>query len=514
MKLGLEKTVAAVNRELDGFRKLGILCEPTEELDHLRPLPCLLCLTEKRNGDIRARIVVMGSRQRPFTDFDPQALYAPVIDRTSTRVIYALAAALRAHLHTFDVRQAFLNGDMTEDVYIRLPAGVMHDGPSRGVFKLRKSLYGIRQAPKIWSMTLATSLKEIGLVQCKADSCLYYTRTETDLLVLGVHVDDGLVMSTSETLLDDIMVKLKDKFDITTLGPIDGQVHVGTTVHHDRENGTVHLSVGDKIEKLLRDHGLTSLKNAPSPSFPPDFPTRQFPSAPEMKTRAVLGSLQYLSDTVRPDITTATSILASSVDHENPSLEDRARIARVCAYLKACQPHTGLHFDGSIFDTVEEALLPRVFVDADFQRNGDCRSRSGAVVFLANAPVFWMSKRQSSVATSSTQSEVVVISEVCKTVVWLRRLLAELGFHVDPSQVFPSPVYEDNQAALTLVSEFSGSSKSRHFMPRFMWVRSLVDDGDIVLEKVASHDNIGDFFTKIVTLADQCRFIHRLVKAR
>ena len=175
--------------------------------------------------------------------------------------------------------------------------------------------------------------------------------------------------------------------------------------------------------------------------------------------------MQYLSDTARPDIATATSILASSVDHENPSLEDRAQIALVYAYLKACQPNTRLHYDGSIFETVEEALLPRVFVDADFQRSGDCRSRSGSVVYMANAPIFWMSKRQSSVATPSTQSEVVAISEVCKTVVWLRRLLAELGFHVDPSRIYPSPVYEDNQAALTLVSDFT-----------------LVDNGDIVLD--------------------------------
>ena len=228
---------------------------------------------------------------------------------------------------------------------------------------------------------------------------------------------------------------------------------------------------------------------------------------PELKTRAVLGSLQFITDTARPDIATATSMLASSVNHEHPSATDRVAIARVCAYLRGCRPDTGLHYDGSRFDSVIDALLSRAWVDADFKRDGDCRSRTGAVIFMAGAPVFWQSRRQSLVATSSTEAKVVALSEICKPLVWMRHLLSELGFTLPPS-----PINEDNKAAMILVSTISGSSKSRYFMPRFMLTRSLVEMQVIHVLKIDSFENTADFFTKLPTIEDQKRFINRLVQ--
>ena len=180
-KHGVAKTSAAILKEFQGFVDAQVLCPPEEPTEDMHIMPTLLLLStkptvtkedddaEKDEVKIKARCCADGSVQRAGLDYAPDGLYTPTPDRASTRVLYALAAATKAHLHSWDVSQAFLNGDLYEDLFVQLPPGIVHDGKPGAVFRLRKSLYGIRQAPRLWASALAASLKSIGLRPTYAD---------------------------------------------------------------------------------------------------------------------------------------------------------------------------------------------------------------------------------------------------------------------------------------------------------------------------------------------------------
>ncbi|MGA1512511.1 MAG: reverse transcriptase domain-containing protein [Aquiluna sp.] len=311
-KHGKEGFIAAIESELNGFVDAEVFCEPNSPTTSTRAMPSHILLVLKADRK-KARLVANGKFQRAHMDYSKTDLFSPVVDRTVTRVIYSIAAATKAHLHSFDVKQAFLNGQIFEPLYIRLPPGIKHDGPPGAVFQLRKSLYGIRQAPRLWASVLEASLKRLGLTQSKTDPCVWHMHRDGDLFILGVHVDDGLLCSTSLTLLEEFKAKLKTIFQIVDLGPLDGKRHLGTEVIHNREAQTVHLSCDSKIKDMLASHGLQNIEGTTEPALPsagdaPSTPAEQ----QHFNIRSLLGSCAYLADTVRPDIATASSILASA----------------------------------------------------------------------------------------------------------------------------------------------------------------------------------------------------------
>lgn len=196
-------------------------------------------------------------------------------------------------------------------------------------------------------------------------------------------------------------------------------------------------------------------------------------------------------------------------DKANPTVQDWRDALRIVHYLNAAGTDVGLHFDASKFSSLQEALTPTVYVDADHCKVGDFKSRSGQVIFLCGAPVFWRSQLQHTIATSSTHAEVIALSDCCKRVVWLRTLLGELGFKPLP----PIPVHEDNSACLQLSQNTATSDRTRHIDVRHWWTRELHEKGLVDLLPVGTKDNVADFFTKILTVQEQKRYIDRLVSS-
>ena len=224
--------------------------------------------------------------------------------------------------------------------------------------------------------------------------------------------------------------------------------------------------------------------------------------------RRFLGSLNYISDSCRPDISTATSLLSSAANFDDPTEENSIAAARLARYLRHCKPQTGLCYDGTTFTNVIDNLLPRLHVDSDFARSDDCKFRSGILTYMANGPVYWKSKRQGLVSTSTCEAELIALSEACKPLLWIRNLLSEFGFDLPAS-----PVYEDNDSAVQLATEESGSSRSRHINPRHMWTRQLKDYDIIRITKIATEENLSDYLTKILKISTQERAIDRLVRS-
>jgi hypothetical protein len=164
--------------------------------------------TIKPDGRYRARLVARGFEQKR-SDFGHQEIFSPVVDTTNLRIILSMAASNNLHLHTFDVKTAFLNGTIEEDIFLQMPEGF--DDQDK-VCKLNKALYGLRQAPQRWYKRFSTFLRGLGLVQLKSDRCIY--RSQDTKLILAIHVDDGIIVSTEEKIIRDLIEPLKTEFEI------------------------------------------------------------------------------------------------------------------------------------------------------------------------------------------------------------------------------------------------------------------------------------------------------------
>ena len=504
---GKNATLSAYKKELDGIVAAGVFSELMDLPPGARALQLLTVWKAKVDGRLKCRVCVDGSKQRPGSDFDPSTLYAPVMDRVSHKVLLALGAALCAHIHTMDITQAFLYGDMDEDVYVRPPPGVCHGGKAGQVWKLRKSLYGTKQAPAIWQTKLADTLRELNVHPTKCDPSVFQRQEGEDRIYVGIHVDDLLIVSTSEQMLNDFKTNIKAKFKLRDQGSIHDSEYLGTHTQYDQSKGVLHISNDRKVEQLLSDHGYEQAKPADSPAVVlSDRDNTPATNTHGINLFAFIGSLNYLAHSCRPDILTATSMLSSIKDKLQPTVSDMCDVERVARYLAKPDRRVGITYDKSKFLTFLQAITPIVYVDADHKKDGDCRSRSGQIIFMCGGPIYWRSQLQNSIATSSTHAEIISLSDVCKRVVWIRSLLKELGYDIPPIKI-----YEDNTAAIGLAEGVAVNERSRHIHVRHMWTRELRGKNLVDLEHIKSQDNIADFFTKKLTVTDQKRFIASMV---
>lgn len=377
----------------------------------------------KRNSDgsvdrYRARLVAKGFTQRPGIDFDET--YSPVVKHDSLRAVLAIAGAEDLELLQMDVTTAFLHGELEEELYLHQPEGFAVKGRESEVYRLHKSLYGLKQASRTWNQKFDDFLTKFGLTASQADPCVYYLRDGPNITIVAIWVDDGLVASSKKELLSDIIQYLKIHFEIT-FGPAD--VFVGLLITRDRPNRTLHLSQPNYINKILTKFNMLDCHPKGTPADPnsrltantsPLSPSESFPY------REAVGSLMYCMISTRPDISYAVGQVAQFSN--NPGKPYWEAVKRILAYLKGTADY-GICFIGS----TNNSLLS-TFSDADYAGDLDSRrSTTGYLLMLNQGPVAWTSRRQQCTTLSTTEAEYVAACEATKETVWMRNLLQHVG---------------------------------------------------------------------------------------
>ncbi|KAH9088139.1 hypothetical protein Ae201684P_002241 [Aphanomyces euteiches] len=179
---------------------------------------------EKADGSIdkyKARLVAKGYSQTFGIDYEET--FTPVAKFTSIRVLLSLAAKHNLELQQMDVNTAFLNSDLDEDIYMEIPMGLndhKNPGLSKPVLKLKKSLYGLKQAPRLWNQTIDGFMLSIGFVKSKADHCIYIKRQDEDIILVSLYVDDLILASNSDEMMQTTKIALSKRFKMTDLGPL------------------------------------------------------------------------------------------------------------------------------------------------------------------------------------------------------------------------------------------------------------------------------------------------------
>jgi transposase InsO family protein len=435
------------------------------------------------NVKYKARIVVKGYSQIPGYDYTDT--FAPVMRFDSLRTIMALAAVNNWEMEAIDVKGAYLNADLDEELYMTQPEG--YDDGSGDVLRLVKALYGTKQAARAWYKTLKTHLTEQGAIPLDDDASVYVAKTDDHIVILAVWVDDMLIVSDSAKSLAEMKSWLRSKLEITELG--EPRKLLGMEVERDRVQGTIALGQQQYIENIIKRMGLEEAHSSPTPLDNNEQLIKDAGRPDENHTKpeyaTAIGMLMYAAICTRPDISFAVQTLSQfSV---NPTKAHWTALKRVYRYLSGTRSFK-LTYGGRDTDT---ELIG--YTDADWASNqNDRKSISGYVYMIGGGAITWNSKKQPIVALSSAEAEYIAESHSGREALWLRRLISSLGF----PQGEPTLIYADNQAAIKLSDSGQFHTRTKHIDTRFHFIRQLVEDRQIEYRYISTHFNIADLFTK------------------
>jgi hypothetical protein len=425
----------------------------------------------------KARLVAQGFTQKEGIDFTE--VFAPVANSATVRVLLTVAGIKSYAVRHYDVKSAFLNGDLKEEIYMKPPPGVNENGK---VYRLKKSLYGLKQAANVWNEKLKQTLQKHQCIQSKDDECLYAYTSGGVKIYLLVHVDDILAASNSTFELQKFMHKIGKEFELKDLGEV--KTYLGIDIHRNEE-GFFEISQERYIERILEATEMTSARVSPVPMSVGYHKSDGVPLSSNTDYRKLIGMLLYASVNSRPDIAAAVSILCQKVSA--PTDTDLNEAKRVIRYLKGTKS-----FRLRLGTSKSESHLC-AFSDSDWAESRiDRKSNSGIVCLLNGAPVIWKSKKQTIVATSSAEAEYVALSLTVKEIIWLRRIVESFEIH----QKGPLKVFSDSQSAMAMVMKPKLSGRTKHIDTKFHHVKDSVERGVIELEYVPTNENVADVLTK------------------
>ena len=459
---------------------------PSSEIKK-KPIGCRWVFKIKHNTDgtvnrFKARLVAKGYAQTHGIDYEET--FAPVAKMTTVRTVIALAAAKGWHLHQMDVKNAFLQGELEEEVYMMQPPGFESSKHPHAVCRLKKPLYGLKQAPRAWHSKITSYLHDIGFRMSKSDNSLYIRNNPKSPVFLILYVDDLVIGGESLTETQKIKKLLLEKFEMKDLN--DLHYFLGIEVIQTPEGFL--LSQRHYVLNLLYKFGMTECKSISTPldrNMKLTADSGKF--CEPTQYRQIIGSLIYLTIT-RPDLSYPVGLLSQFMETPRDTHMDCAK--RVLRYVSGT-------LDYGIFYKQGVPLRLEGFTDADWAGNAsDRRSTSGFMFSLGSGAISWISKKQPTVALSSTEAEYRAAAVAACEAVWLKRLLKDFNELVNK----PILIHCDNLSSIQLAKNPVFHARTKHIEVHYHYIRERVLAGDIDLQYVGTSVQVADIFTKALGL--------------
>ncbi|MEE4247441.1 MAG: reverse transcriptase domain-containing protein [Kangiellaceae bacterium] len=438
-----------------------------------------------QNLKYKARYVAKGFSQKAGVDYDET--FAPTAKMTTIRTLMNVVAQDDMVIHQLDVKAAYLNAPIDHEIYLEQAQGFEVKSASKNlVWKLKKSVYGLKQSGRNWNETLDDYLKERGFENSIVDPCLY-TRTKKDSTVLMlVWVDDILIAGSDKETVDVVKTEMKAKFDITDFGRLS--YFLG--IQFNFAQSEVRMNQAVYVEKVLSKFGMTDCR----PRLTPCDQNLQFTNDDRAIIdvtlyREMIGSFIYLMTCTRPDICWIVTKLSQFL--AKPTSEHHAYAKQVLRYLKGTMKHE------LVFRKSSESLSISGHADSDWAGSEDRKSISGYCFKLNenSGVVSWRSKKQDTVALSSCEAEYMSLTLALQEGLFLMQLMSDMR----PEGNFESfSLKGDNQGALALSKNPVHHKRSKHIDVKFHFIRENVKSGKVVLTYVQSSENNADVFTKSV----------------
>lgn len=445
----------------------------------------------KRNaaGEIirhKARLVVKGFSQRKGIDY--QETFSPVVRYDSIRYLISLAVQYDLDIDQMDTVSAFLQGQLDEEIYMVQPSGFAIGSK---VCRLKKALYGLKQASRQWNKTLDSALKMFGLNQSLVDPCVYFRVDGNKRTYLALFVDDFIIFSNDLEMKTNLKSQLKNRFLMNDLG--EAKFCVGIRITRDRQHGIIYLDQERHILDLLAKFGMADSKPVSTPCDINKRLTKEMcpvtlsekEDMANVPYQEAIGGLLYLTQGTRPDIAYTVNML-SKFNH-NPGRQHWEAVKRVMRYLKGTL-HAKLKFskdgDSNIIS----------YTDSDWASDlDDRRSCTGHVLVKQGGAITWSSKRQPTIALSSTEAEYMSLSSCAKDTLFFRQLEINLDSSTSNQS---SRIYCDNQGAITLSNSVGYNARTKHIDIRHHFLRQNIEDQQIRVEHIGTEKMIADILTK------------------
>ncbi|CAI5464814.1 unnamed protein product [Closterium sp. Yama58-4] len=456
----------------------------------------------------KSRLVAKGFMQKEKQDFNE--IFAPTAKPPTLRVLLADAAVSGKFIIQMDISTAFLNGILEEDVYMTQPPGY-EDGTGR-VCKLKKNIYGLKQAPRCWYQKLAAVLEEMGFRTSSCDESLFLKGEGEKLVLFLVYVDDILLFSSSMKEIQKVQQQLMENFKCKNLGEV--KYYLGMHVERDPDHRWLKLHQEKFIKELGEKYGIENERKVATP-LPAEFKLVKaaedegVEAEEQQQFQSLVGSLLYTALHTRPDISFSVGQLARVV--QNPSEEQVDAAERVVKYLNS-HPSIGVQYSASAqvkqkgVEVLKEKgerlgegkLFLTCFTDATWaSEKEDSSSVGGYICVVGGGPVSWRSKKQTETALSSVESEYMAMFHGVKEVIWLRRLLEEIG----QEQKVATPLFCDSKGALGMARNAVLHGLNKHMRIKWHWLRKEVKRGTVNPIYIKTHQQPADFLTK--RLADE-----------
>ena len=383
-----------------------------------------------------------------------------------------MAAHKKHSVYHLDIKSAFLNGVLEEEVFILPPAPFKKQGKA---WKVKKALYGLKQSPRIWNDHIVKLLEKRGFTQSRVDGCLFL---KDDLYVL-VYVDDILISTDNIEKYHDFLLALKSSLNIHELGEV--RRFLGIEIL--KKNNGFYINQTDYIERLAEKYRIQQCKSVikPLPSGIAgldisdkflDYPIQQ-----------LIGSLLFIANSTRPDILASVSLIARYATKPTKLLWTYAK--QILKYLYSTR------YESLVLAKRSDVLL-ETYVDSDYGSDIATRkSQSGFVIKLFGSSVVWYSRKQSTISLSTTEAEYIALATAVSYTCGIKNLIEEFGLYIKNS----IPIYEDNQPTIQIAQ---GSTKVKHLDIKLHFLKDLVKSRIIHLKYIPSEDQVADALTKAV----------------
>lgn len=462
-----------------------------------KSIPCKWVFKRKLHADgtierYKARLVIKGFYQRAGIDYS--AVFAPVVRASTVRLFFSIVASLDLICHAIDIKNAFIQGSLQEQIFMQQPAG--YDDNTGRACLLNKSLYGLKQAPRVWNKTLSAHIMFLGFVQNKSDGALFMLFSERlGFVLILCYVDDIQIAAKKLRSVQIIKEAILSKFPGKDLG--ESKFFLQMSIHRNRQQKTVYLKQQRHIDKLIERYNLQDSWPIAIPMIVnvyKDPPGQTITDAAAISQyKSIVGALLHIANNTRPDIAFAVSYLARST--AQPTCSNFARLKDVLLYLNGTASYS-LQLGGS------ECAL-HGFCDSDWAGCAYTRkSTTGFIVKCGMGSISWKSSKQPTVSRSSSEAEYIAAGEIAKEVQYFFDLAPQVGL-----ATACIPVGIDNRAAKSLIEDPISAARTKHIEIVFHHVREKVKRQQMRFVPVPTADNPADILTK--PLSQQLFVKHR-----
>lgn len=477
----------AMEKEMDSIERNGTwkLTEPPKE-QKIIGLKWIYKLKKDASGNVvkyKARLVAKGYSQEQGVDFEEN--FAPVTRLETVRLLLALAAQNNWEVHHLDVKTAFLNGEIKEDVYVAQPEGYVQKGKEHMVYKLVKALYGLKQAPRAWYFKLAKCLEGLGFTRCPYEHAVFTKQIGQEQLIISVYVDDLLVTGTNISIINEFKAQMGNIFEMSDLGKLN--YYLGIEV--DQRHGCIELKQTGYAKKLLERAGMAQCNSTKYPMDPkePIVKDEQGKQVNSTQYKSMIGGLRYLVHT-RPDIAYAVGIVSRYM--ERPTEMHQNAVKKILRYVKGTLDY------GLVYAKDSGNNVLTGFSDSDLAGQLDDRRSTGGVVFYLNESIItWFSQKQRCVALSSCEAEFMAATAAACQGIWLRNVLSQ----VSNKKLGPVVIFVDNKSAIDLTKNPVFHGRSKHIDIRYHFIRECVERGEVIVKHVRGDLQRADILTKALT---------------